>query len=150
MKTNMKHKQVCKTYPTLDIKKIVLKTSQISIDQLGMTVRYALKKISSLVTTVYISQNDSYENYAKQKMRARTEPKLVGQHHIDLKYLHVYHILIQILVHICNNKFECEDNDSDRKYCDIQEPCTGVSKCKLSLRYATHLFLKYYDTKIPN
>merc|ERR1711990_600449 len=34
--------------------------------------------------------NDSYENYAKQKMRAKTEPKL--------------------------------------------EPCTGVSKCKLSLR----------------
>ena len=44
MKTNMKHKRVCKTYPTLDIKKIVLKTIQIGIDQLGMTLRYNLKR----------------------------------------------------------------------------------------------------------
>jgi len=45
--------------------------------------------------------NDSYENYAKQKMRARTEPKL--------------------------------------------EPCTGVSKCKLSLRYPMIQTTKTYN-----
>ena len=36
--------KVCKTHPTLDIKKIVLKTFQIGIDQLGMSLKYALKK----------------------------------------------------------------------------------------------------------
>merc|ERR1712037_688969 len=45
--------------------------------------------------------NDSYENYATQKMRARTEPKL--------------------------------------------EPCTGVSKCKLSLRYPMIQTTKTYN-----
>jgi len=45
--------------------------------------------------------NESYENYAKQKFRARTEPRL--------------------------------------------EPCTGVSRCKLSLRYPEIQTTKPYN-----